>query len=208
MNNLQHYKNKLERFKGQKDQIKSDIKSTKQQIKSINRSLLNNEEAQLIIQIVAQQTQEKLEFRISEIVTLALASVFDDPYTFKIKFNIKRGKTECETLFLRNDSERNPLESSGWGAVDIASFGLRVACWTLQKPRKRNVLVLDEPFRHLKGIEANRKAIQMVKEISDKLNLQIIMINDERVPLNEIEKGADKIFNISIKKGKTKIEWA
>lgn len=203
---LQDYKKKLERKYGQKDQIKTDIKSLKQQKIDIKNVLINAEEAQLIIQIVAKQTQEKLEYRISEVVTLALASVFDNPYEFKIKFEIKRGKTECKLYFVRNESERNPRESGGWGAVDVASFGLRVACWTLEKPRKRNVLILDEPFRHLKGKEANIKAIQMVKEISKKLKLQILMINDERVPLSEIEKGADKIFNVVLKKGKSQIE--
>jgi hypothetical protein len=68
-------------------------------------------------------------------------------------------------------------------------------------------MILDEPFKHLKGIGANRRAIQMVKRLSDseEIKMQVIMISDERVPLEEIEKGADKIIEVTIKNGVSKV---
>ena len=141
-----------------------------------------------------------MEYHISDIVSLAIESVFNDPYEFKIEFVEKRGKTECEIWFIKNGEKLDPKTASGGGAVDVASFALRLALWNLKKPKSRNTLILDEPFKHLKGFEENVKVIQTIKLLSEKLGLQIIMVHDERVPIEEIKKGADKIFEVSIKK--------
>ena len=85
----------------------------------------------------------------------------------------------------------------------MAAFALRVASWSMQFPRTRDVLILDEPFKHLKGEEANRKVLEMVKEISSKLGLQIIMVSDERISRTATIEAADKVFETSIKKGVT-----
>jgi KaiC/GvpD/RAD55 family RecA-like ATPase len=63
--------------------------------------------------------------------------------------------------------------------------------------------VLDEPAQNVKGDDANIKFIQMVKSVSERLGIQVIMVSDERVSLEDIEKGADKIFKVSIKNGKS-----
>ena len=203
--NLYEFRQKLERRKGKRDQISDDLKSSRQTIKGLQKEIIVSEKVQIIIQIVAKETQEELEYRLSELVSLCLKSVFPNPYEFVVEFNIRRGKTECDLLFKRNKQLLKPVDASGIGIVDVAAFGLRVAAWSLSKPRTRSVLILDEPFKHLKGIESNKKVIQMVKALSEQLGLQIIMISDERVPIEEIEKGADRIFEVSIKKGVSQV---
>jgi len=89
----------------------------------------NMEEALLIAQEVAQQTQEELEFQVSALVTNALASIFPDPYEFKVEFEIKRGKTEAAMFFTRGGEEIDPLTASGGGVVDIAAFALRLSAF-------------------------------------------------------------------------------
>lgn len=205
--NLYEFRQKLERKKGQRDQISSDLKPTRKRIKELNREIILSEKVQTIIQIVAKETQEELEYRLSELVSLCLKSVFSDPYEFVVDFVIRRGKTECDLLFKRNNQLMKPVDASGIGAVDVAAFGLRIAAWSLSQPRTRNTLILDEPFKHLKGMEANKKVIQMVKTLSEQLGLQIIMISDERVPVEEIEKGADRIFKVSIKNRESEVSY-
>jgi len=204
---IYEFRQKLERRKGQRNQIHNNLKSIRKKIKELKEEIIISEKAQVIIQIVAKETQEELEYRLSELVSLCLKSVFPNPYEFIVDFKIRRGKTECDLLFKRNRQLMKPVDASGIGTVDVAAFGLRIAAWSLSKPRTRNVLILDEPFKHLKGIESNKKVIQMVKTLSEQLELQIIMISDERIPIEEIEKGADRIFEISInKKGVSKVE--
>ena len=205
MVDLQQHRNNIEQLKGKRKQIEEDIFCSEADLKSRKRDLINVEQAQTILQTVAKQTQQELEYHISDIVSLAIESVFDDPYKFKIEFVEKRGKTECEIWFIKDKKKFDPKTASGGGIIDVASFTLRLALWNLKKPKSRNTLILDEPFKHLKGFEENVKVIQTIKLLSEKLGLQIIMVHDERVPIEEIKKGADKIFEVSIKKGVSKV---
>ncbi len=201
---IKDYRRILERQWGKHDQLIASIEKTEKTIKRLKQESEDIAEAQLVVQTTAKLTQEQLEFHVSEIASLALAAVWDDPikddpYEFAIEFVLRRNKTEADLYFVKGGERMTPLQASGMGTVNVACFALRVAMWSLQKPKSRNVLILDEPFQNLKGIRHNRKAIQMMKSISDKLGLQIITISDERVPIEEIEKGADKVVAVAIK---------
>lgn len=199
--NIQDYRNKLERKKGQRDQLVSSMNETKQKMEGLEKDSRNIEKAKLILQEVAKRTQQQLEYHISEIVTLALASVYEEPYEFTIDFVVRRGKTEADLYFVKNGEREEPLEASGGGVADIASFALRVAMWNLQNPKSRNTLVLDEPLKFLSR-NYQVKASKMIKEISNKLGLQIVMVSHSQ----ELIEGADKTFSLSIEKGISNVE--
>lgn len=147
------------------------------------------EEAQTIIRTVALQTQQELQFRISSITTAALEAVFPDPYEFQLQFVERGGKTEADAVFLRDGEPIDPMSGSGGGAVDIAAFSLRASAWKLAPGRA--TLVLDEPFRFLSR-DLHHKAAEMLKEISEKLGLQIIMVTHSE----ELIEAADKVFTV------------
>ena len=140
---------------------------------------------------VAQQTQASLEKRLSEIVSLALAAVFDEPYAFKINYVTRRGVTECDLVFERDGREIDPLGGAGGGAVDIAAFALRIAVWALGGNR-RPVIILDEPFRNLSA-NLHERAGQMLQMLSRKLGLQIVMVSHNP----DIVSGADAVFRVN-----------
>jgi DNA repair exonuclease SbcCD ATPase subunit len=197
---LQRLRNTIAQEKGERNILTTELEIEKKQLKKNKIRLKNIQDAQLITQHVAQQTQEELKFFLSDIVTVALDTVFDNPYEFVIDFVIKRGKTEAEIYFMRGGERMNPVDASGVGAIDVAAFALRVAVWKLAN-RYRNVLVLDEPFRFVsKNYLPN--VSKMVKELSKKLKLQIIMITH----IEEMKDCADKVFDITIKKGISKVK--
>ena len=94
--------------------------------------------------------------------------------------------------------ELDPLTESGVGAVDIASFDLRIASWSMQRPHTRNVIILDEPMKCLSA-EYQERASQMIKEVSEKLGLQIIMITHSET----LATSADRTFKVSMKNGRS-----
>ena len=148
--------------------------------------------AREVINIVAKETQQQLEMRITNIVTMALAAVFPDPYEFKLVFNERRNQTEADLLLVRDGEELSPVEGAGGGVLDVVSFALRIA--VLLMSNHRRVIILDEPFRHLSA-DLQSKASEMMKMLSDKLGIQFIMVSHEEGIID----CADNI--ITIKKG-------
>lgn len=200
MSDLQELRNTIEQRKGKRDLILEEIKELKRDIRQEQRSLKYHEQAREIIREVGIKTQQQLSFHISNITSLALEAVFDNPYALVAEFVQRRNKTECDLFLTRNGNQVDPLSAAGGGVVDIASFALRVALWSMQRPKSRNTLILDEPFKHL-STDLLPKASLMLKEISEKLDLQIIMVTHS----DELVEEANKIFNVKIKKGMTQI---
>lgn len=185
----------LEQRKGRLVQLREQLKLAETDRKQSKRALWASERAQVIIQQVAQATQQELEYRISELVTLALSSVFPIPYQFKLRFVVRRGKTEADLLFLRDGQEIDPLSASGGGVVDVAAFALRVALWRLSNGL-RPVLVLDESF---KWISASYLSLagEMLRSLSGKMGIQIILVTH----LEPLIEAADKVFRVRMQNG-------
>lgn len=190
---LQQIRYKLEGLKGQRQQLAADIESGTKQCGQTKQEVEYAEEARAIIQAVAQATQKELEYHISEIVTLALSAVFDNPYKMVLEFVQRRNRTEADILFERDGERVRPIDATGGGAVDVAAVALRVAMWSLRRPRTRNTLILDEPLRFLSR-DLMPRAAAMFSEISRKLGLQIIMVSHSP----ELIDGADRYFEVGM----------
>lgn len=160
---------------GQKAYAEGLLKDEKRKRKTLMRLERNLEEALLVSQEVAQQTQEELEYQVSTLVTNALESIFPDPYKFNVSFEIKRGKTEAVLYFTRDGEEIDPLTASGGGVVDVAAFALRLSAFLISNEKPPPVIILDEPFRFVSE-EYQPAVAELLEEMSEKLGIQIIMI--------------------------------
>lgn len=199
--NISELRNKLERKKGEKAKVVSSIALLKVSLKKKTKALHRHEQAQEIIKAVSLKTQEQLQYHINDITSLALEAIFIDPYKLQTEFVERRNKTECDLFFIRNGQKVDPLSASGGGTIDVASFALRIASWSMQIPHSRNTIILDEPFRFLSE-DLQEKASHMIKEVSRRLGIQFIIITHN--PL--LTQHADKTFKTTIKKGITQIK--
>jgi len=200
MSSIQHLRNHLEQQKGKKAQIQKSISSLNLSTKEKKKDLRRHEQAREVIREVGLKTQSQLSFHISDITSLALDAVFNDPYALVAEFVQRRNKTECDLYFERDGNRVDPLSASGGGAVDVAAFALRVASWSMQRPKSRSTLILDEPLRFLSA-DHQEKASVMIKELSKKLGIQFIIITHEPI----LASYADKIFEVKIRKGVSEI---
>ncbi len=203
---VQELRNKLEREKGKRIEVENSISNLETEIREKKRELRKHEQAREIVREVGQRTQEQLSVHISDIASMALEAVFPEPYELAIEFVPRRNKTECDIYFVREGNKVNPLDASGIGAVDVAAFALRIASWSMQLPHTRPLILLDEPFKHLKGLEPNKRVLEMIHEISKRMGIQIITISDERIPREDIVEAADQVFEIVIKNKISKIK--
>ncbi len=196
----QDIRNALEQQKGQRTQLENTITKTKESVKESGRDLRRHEEAREVIREVGIATQRQLQYHISDITSLALEAVFNDPYELIAEFVQRRNKTECDLYFSRDGNRVDPLSASGGGAVDVAAFALRIASWSMEHPKSRNTIILDEPLRFLSA-DHQEKASVMIKEISQKLGIQFIIITHEPI----LASYADKVFETKIRKGITQV---
>lgn len=197
MSDISDVRARLEQAKGKLSLHKSDLATERGRLAEIVERAVASTTARIVLQESARLTQEMLQYRIAMLVSLAMESVFDDPYQLALEFQDKYGRTSAELSFVRDDEHLSPLDASGGGAVDVAAFGLQMSLWTLQTPKTRNVLVLDEPLKWLKGGSLPEKGAKMIREISHKLGVQIIMVS--HIP-DQIEH-ADKIFHVRKNRG-------
>ena len=197
---IQALRNKLEQQKGQVSQIEKSVKELNLKLRKNKRSLRHHEQAREVIREVGLKTHQQLQYHISDITSLALEAVFNNPYELIAEFVQRRNKTECDLFFQRDGSKVDPLTASGVGAVDVAAFALRVASWSMLRPHTRNTVILDEPLKFLSN-EYQEKASVMIKEISKKLGIQFIIITHEPI----LAGYADKVFETKIRKGVTRI---
>ena len=191
ISNISAFRRVLEQKKGQRVQIQKSVKEVKNQIKVLKQELIHHERAREIIREVGLITQKQLQVHISDIVSLALEAVFSDSYTLEVDFVERRNRTECDLFFLCNGERIDPITASGGGAVDVASFALRVASWSMALPHSRNTLVLDEPFRYL-STELLPQAGEMLKQLAKEMGLQIIMVTHS----DELVDCADRTFEV------------
>ena len=195
----------IDQHKGRAQQIGATLEAKRKELAGAEAMTQTIDEAQEIIQRVAKDTQNNFVCRSADVVSTALDAVFGaDAYEFSLEFVQKRGKTEVEIAFVRDGSKIDPLSASGGGAVDVASFALRVAVWSLLKNSGRPVLdtiILDEPFRFLSR-DLQPLAGSMLKTLSKKLGLQFVMVTHNP----DLIESADMVFEVTNKNGESHVK--
>lgn len=194
-------KSALYRDQGKRNLLQDQKKSAEREQKELEKHYDSVIKARSVIQIVAENTQKSIEYHVSNLVTMALSSVFPDPYEFSLRFVQRRNKTEADLIFSKGKNETDDILNTGGGGVaDVASFALKVSLWSIKK--NRPVFFLDETFKFLHNPAYQEKASEMIKEVSRKLGLQIIIISDQQNILKE----ADKVIEIENVNGNSRMK--
>lgn len=191
----------IKEMQGKRKEVYSSLSSAKIELSTLKKDLVKHEQAKEVLKIVGLDTQKQLQYHISDIASLALNSIFEDPYELVLEFLERRDKTECDIVFVKDGEKLDPMDSSGGGAVDIAAFALRIASWSMQNPHTRNTIVLDEPMKNLSA-EYKEKGSEMLKQVSQKLGIQFIIINHDPT----LTSMADRTIRVEKKKRYSKVQ--
>lgn len=195
MNMLSTYRKKVTDKVADLRILEKQQSKTQVNIDRNNKILATRQESHAYIQAAAEVTQKTLEQQLSAVVSPALAAVFidKDPYEFVVDFVQRRNTTECDLMFNRNGEPVDPLSDAGLGPADIASVALKVSNRTASDTRA--VLIIDEPLKNLSKSYHTLAAI-MFRELSKKLNLQLIIIT--HVP--DLREGANRLITVDMHK--------
>jgi DNA repair exonuclease SbcCD ATPase subunit len=186
----------LGRLKGKQE----ELAVIREELAAASKTLSDARIARVVMQNVAESVQKKIEYRISTIVTMVLAAVFPDPYSFQLRFVQRHNRTEADLIFIKNGNETDDLlNAGGGGPADVASLTLRLAFGGI-KP-SHAVQLLDEPTRNVSR-DLQPKVSRIIKELSDKLGIQFIVVTH----VEELKEMADNIISISNVDGESIVE--
>ena len=160
--------------KAVKASLVKQIANSEQSLTHLKEEIEDLQQSRAILMTEGEQMQKEFSDYLQSLVTLGLRAVIDRPYEFKIAFKNERGKPVCPVKILENKHELIPKEDVGHGALDIGGLVFQIS----MIPLIDNVLPFlwsDEPTRNIGTGEEARKIGIVVKEISRKLGMQLII---------------------------------
>jgi DNA repair exonuclease SbcCD ATPase subunit len=157
---------------------KKEYKRAKSERVKIKRKILDYEKARIAINKYAKISQKETKKQIEYLVTLAIRSIFDREFTFKLDFQEKANKVYAVPIVIDGKHEfTNLKEDLGGSMVDIISLAFKIVLWSMEIPRKRPLFIIDEPFRFTGRLV--KKAGYMLKYLSKELGFQVVMVSHD-----------------------------
>lgn len=132
-------------------------------------------EAQAHVQKISAAVQAKVHKQVAAVVSKCLSAVYGEDYAFEIEFKARRGKTEAKIWLVKNGHRIDPMNDSG-GVRDVVSLGLRLAKLLMERPAKRRMLILDEPFKNIHGREKQQRAAQLITTLAEEMDVQFLIV--------------------------------
>lgn len=156
--------------------LKSKLTDEKEALEKASHKVEAAQEAQDIIQAVAQTMQQRVHEQIGVVVSRCLSGVFgNDGYEFRVVVEKKRGKTDTRLVFFQDGKEIDPVFEDAGGVLDITAFALRVSALLLARPAGRRCLVLDEPMKHLSE-RYRPHAVALLEALAEEFGIQFLIV--------------------------------
>lgn len=194
---LQNLRNSINNIKEQYNELLKDFSNSEFEISLLNSKindlknnleleknniLLYNNSKEIINNIILKTRNEAISF-IENIVNCALLDVFGNKnLKLKLQLNSEGSKTSISTLIEENGNLYDIESSRGGGLRDLVSVAILICCRAISKPKIELPLCLDESFKFLHSTGDNKfksNAFKFIKEVANKLNMQIIIITGE-----------------------------
>jgi len=132
----------------------------------------------LVLKLV-REIQVQMHTLCSHVVTKCLQVVFGKPFEFEIRFAVKANRTEPELILKCGDMYfENLLEEVGGGVVDVISFALRLCKLLIARPSVRKLLVLDEPWKNVRGERYRSYTKQVLCKVVEEFGFQVLINTD------------------------------
>jgi DNA repair exonuclease SbcCD ATPase subunit len=157
-----------------KTQLDNGISEYEKEMKRLAMEVNDLTVARQVILQAAQMTLSNVKDFVEGMVTEALKVFEGRDYKFVTDIVVKGARTECNLLVQEGDQEPYvPKDDTGGGLLDVTSYALRIVLYKMENPKKRPIMLLDEPGKWTGALIG--KFGSMIKEISSKLGIQIIM---------------------------------
>jgi len=212
MEMLKQISEQFDRIREARGEMQGRIKLLQEQEENLNKSLdkftddyKNLEETLDVLREFAVIKEQVLREKIDNIVTRGLRLIFGEGYQSKLEFGISRGQAVIKPKIVSQvngeELEADVADAHGGGLVNIISVIYQILVLALIKPKQKQVLFLDEPFRNVSE-EYLEATGEFLKQLNQKLGIQIVLVTHRK----QITEVADMQYTFSLENGITKIE--
>jgi DNA repair exonuclease SbcCD ATPase subunit len=192
-NQIQSLNNDLHIKLGKREALVSRLKICENRLAEIDAETTKLTKASLFLQTLSDTTRQQIIDKISAIVTDALQKVKDTNLEFKMILSTERNQIDVKFVVVDKltRQEYDILDSCGGTIADIVTFPLRIALLVKWDPVLSKVLIMDENFKFV-SVADQEPLADFIRQISEKLNLQILLVTHSQVLSNK----AHKIFGV------------
>ena len=176
MTTLLQHTDFLTRRKVERGRVETDLRHARERESEERERAVVFGEARDVVNSVMLVTQEQVRSHIEDIASLALGLVYGDGYSLELDYEVKRNQTEITPYLVKCGHRSPPKDAHGGGTVDVCSFALRLALWSLMNPRPAPVFILDEPGKFISRDKQPMFAA-MLNRLSIEMLVQIIMVS-------------------------------
>lgn len=170
-------------LKSRVEVLTEDLITLDDQIGKGNDDIDRMTKARWVITEAQRKTQVRFKETVESLVALAIKSCFRDRnFEFELVFEEKRNQMEVRPVIYEViDGVREPYDDPEddvhGGLIDVISIALRIVMWSLETPRSRPIIILDEPGKNMGSLIPLFG--QILQEISHDLKFQLIIITHE-----------------------------
>lgn len=152
------------------------------------------EQTKHVITNEKNEIQKTLKSNIDSLVTIAMNIVYEGrDLQFAMIFDKSAsGTSQYKPVLIENNEEFSPKDEQCGGALDVCSYALRIILKSFEKPKGRDFMLYDEPFKFLGGGILGERAIDMAKQINTAQNIQSLMISHDEISISR----ADVIYHV------------
>ena len=161
--------------------IKKHIAENEYGLFELSNALKIGREALTFLENIANFNRDSSKNKLENIITEAVKIIYGEEYSVSFAYSVKNNRSCLEIFLLKTtkdgDVKRN-MDGFGGGMSDTISVPLRLMI--LLSSTENRVCILDEPYKHV-DLERIELVAKFIREISDKLNLQIIMFSHHEI---------------------------
>ena len=194
---ISKYADFLSEVKAEKKLLLEKVEEKSDSVNTLKALVEDLEDAQEVMNLTGALAQEEFEGFIEGMVTEALQVVFGSGYAFEMETKIVRNQPETY-LYVVEDGVKTPIKDDmvGGGLLDLISMVLRVVVWSIQTPRTRPVMILDEPGKNMDRNKIDQ-FVAMIRRFHELLGLQFIIVTHD----SKIIEMADRSFLVTRSNG-------
>lgn len=173
-------KDELSSLKGQSALLDNQIEGLQSKISEGESNVLKYEKEVEILKIVQIASQNIIKEAFESPGSHALEFIFGKGYELHLEFK-SRGKTQEVRPFIKTPNKfepLNPIDSDSGGVIDIANLILRSMILEVIRPKFTAPLLLDEPFKHVRGKTLVNRTEDYLAQLQSKTGRQIILSSE------------------------------